>query len=482
MNGAVPWLIWLPLAAAVASFAAGAGRVRRALGLAASAAMLLPAQLVFEAVRRDGPQRYLASWPAPLGIELRADLLSASLLLLTAVVGLVVAAYASTSLGELPPEHAVDPPAAFWPLWFMLSAGLNALYLSTDLFNLYVALEMVTLSAIGLVSLPGTRATIGAALVYLLATLAGSLAFLFGVALLYGAHGTLELFEVGRLLEAGPVTWTALGLMTLGIMVKAAFFPLHFWLPDAHGHALPAVSAVLSGLVVKGGFYLLVRVWFDTFPNVLQPSLGLALGSVALAGVVWASLLALSEGRLKRLLAYSTVAQLGMMLLTVPLAMTGPGGGVGASITPGVEPGLALALSHGLAKAALFLSAGAFIRAAGSDALAELGGVARRLPLTLLASVLAAWTLLGLPPSGGYEAKTLFEQAATAAPIPWQLVVQGGTLLTALYLGVALRAVIEPAAASKRLRAVPLALQIPPLLLAALAVGLGPLPLAWGAS
>lgn len=481
MSAAVAWLIWLPLAAAVASFVAGAGRARRALGLAASVAMLLPALLVFEAVRRDGPQRYLVGWPAPLGIELRADLLSAALVLLTACVGLLVAAYASASLMDPPSQHAVDPPAAFWSLWLLLSAGLNALYLSTDLFNLYVALEMVTLSAIGLVSIPGTRATIGAALVYLLATLVGSLAFLFGVALLYGAHGTLELYELGRLLEGGPLAWSAMGLMTLGIMVKAAFFPLHFWLPDAHGHALPAVSALLSGLVVKGGFYLLVRVWFDAFPNVLLPSFGLALGLLALVGIVWASLHAVSEGRLKRLLAYSTVAQLGLMLLTVPLAIAGPGGGVGASITPGVEPGLALALSHGLAKAALFLSAGAFIHAAGSDALSELGGVARRLPLALLAFALAAWTLLGLPPSGGYEAKALFEQAAAVGPIPWQLVVQGGTLLTALYLGVALRAAFEPAAARKRLRAVPLALQIPPLLLAALAVGLGLLPLASGA-
>ncbi len=483
MNGPIPWLIWLPLAAAIMAFVASTDASRRAYGLVGSAAALVPALLLFAAVRGGGAQRYLVGWPAPLGIEFRADLLSASLVLLTAVVGVVVATYASASLGDAHEAHVVAIPAAFWPLWLMLLAGLNAIYLSTDLFNLYVALEVVTLAAITLVSLPGTRSTIGAALVYLLATLVGSLAFLFGVALLYGAHGTLSLFELGPLLEGGPLAWSALGLMTLGIMVKAAFFPLHFWLPDAHGHALPPVSALLSGLVVKAGFYLFVRLWFDAFPSIVTPAFGPALGALALAGIVWASLLALGEGRLKRLLAYSTVAQLGLMLLAVPLALVSAAslGAQTASGSPGIEAGLMLALSHGLAKAALFLSAGAFIRGVGSDALAQLGGLARRLPLAVLAFALAAWTLLGLPPSGGYEAKALIAQAAVGAPFPWDLAAQATTLLTALYLGVALRALFGPRSAQERFDPVPLRLQFPPLVLALLAVGLGLMPLVSGA-
>jgi len=141
VNGPIPWLIWLPLAAAIMAFVAGTDASRRAYGLVGSAAALVPALLLFAAVRGGGAQRYLVGWPAPLGIEFRADLLSASLVLLTAVVGVVVATYASASLGDAHEAHVVAIPAAFWPLWLMLLAGLNAIYLSTDLFNLYVALE-----------------------------------------------------------------------------------------------------------------------------------------------------------------------------------------------------------------------------------------------------------------------------------------------------------------------------------------------------
>ena len=477
MSAAIAWLIWLPLAASVLLFVMGPRKL--SLGLALGALNVVPPLLLFAEVRRHGVQHYLLGWPAPLGIELRADALSASLVLLTAVVGAVVAAYAAAGLGERPAAHAMDPPSAFWPLWFVLAAGLHALYLSTDLFNLYVALELVTLAAIALVALPGTRATIAAALQYLLATLVGSLAFLFGVALLYASHGQLELFALGSLLTSGPLAWSAFGLMTAGIMVKGAFFPLHFWLPDAHGHALAPVSALLSGLVVKAGFYLLVRVWFDVFGSVLQPALGTAIGVLALLGIVWASLHALGAARLKRLLAYSTVAQLGLMLLLFPLVMAAgpPTTGAAASALPGWCGGVALALSHGLAKASLFLAAGAFIRAAGDDVLVELAGTARHLPLTALAFALGAWTLLGLPPSGGYLAKTLFEEAAARGTSAWGWVVQGTTLLSALYLAVALRALLERPRVGRRFRGVSPWMQLAPLVLAGLGASLGLLPL-----
>ena len=472
------WLIWWPLAASVALFVVR-GPLKPGLGLAASLVAVVPAAQLFDLVRVGGTLRVETGWPQPLGIELHADLLSASLIALTAVVGVTVSAYAFASFRGHHVTTPWDEAAAFWPLWLMLWAAMNALYLSSDLFNLYVTLELVTLAAIALVSLPGTRATLAAAMQYLLATLAGSLAFLFGVALLYAMHGRLELFELGRLIEPGAPALMALGLMSVGLMVKAAFFPFHFWLPDAHGHALPPVSALLSGLVVKAGFYLLVRVWFDTFPAVLQPAHGTALGVAAAVGIVWGSLLAIGETRLKRLLAYSTVAQLGFMLLLFPLVMTSsvPSGGGEASVLPGWGGGLALALSHGLAKAALFLAAGAFIHAAGSDVLRDLGGTARRLPLTAAAFALGTWTLVGLPPSGGYLAKTLYAEAALASAIPWGWLIQGGTVLTAGYLALALRAGLARRPDGAVFHDVPLVMQVAPLVLALLAAILDLLPL-----
>jgi multicomponent Na+:H+ antiporter subunit D len=468
------WLIWWPLAAAALLFVIG-GAARRWVGLAASVVPLVPAARLLHDVLRTGPRRAELGWPQPLGIELQADALSAALILLTCIVGCVVSGYAFSAFGAHDVATPWDEAAAFWPLWLMAWAAMHALYLSTDVFNVYVALELLTLAAVALVALPGTRATIAAALQYLLATLVGSLSFLFGVALLYAAYGRLELFELGSRIEPGPLALTALGLMTLGVMLKGALFPLHVWLPDAHGHALPPVSAVLSGLVVKAGFYLLVRLWFDTFSTVLHPWFATALGLAAVVGIVWASVLALGQTHLKRLLAYSTVAQLALMLLLFPLVMAGsvPLDGEAASRLPGWGGGVVLALSHGLAKAGLFLAAGASIRAAGTDALRDLAGTARRLPLTAGALVLGAWTLLGLPPSGGYVAKSLFEEAAIGAAAPWAWGVQGATVLTALYLGVALRSAFTRAPEGRSFRAVPLPMQLAPLVLTGVAAGLG---------
>jgi multicomponent Na+:H+ antiporter subunit D len=467
------WAIWVPLAASLGLLAVPVA-LRQVVGFAASLAAAVPVWLLVVLVRRDGSLRGPIGWPQPLGVELHADALTLPFVALTALVGVGVACYAVVAFRDRGSLGPWDAPVAFWPLWLLLWGALNALYLSSDLFNLYVGLELVTLVAIGLVVLPGTRVTLAAALRYLIATLAGSLAFLFGLALLYVRHGGLDLFALGAALEPGAIAQAAFVLLALGLMVKAAVFPLHFWLPDAHGHALPPVSALLSGLVVKAGFYLLVRLSFDTFGAVLEPIHAAAIGAVAVLGIAWASLHAMGQARLKRLLAYSTVAQLGLMMLLFPLVFAGgvPTGGMDARTFAGWGGGVTLALSHGLAKAALFLCAGAFIEAVGSDALRDLGGTARHLPLAFAAYALAAWTLLGLPPSGGYAAKSLYLEAASGAPA-WGWAVQGATLLTAAYLGLALRAAWGPPRSPAALRRVPLALQVVPFALASIAALLG---------
>jgi formate hydrogenlyase subunit 3/multisubunit Na+/H+ antiporter MnhD subunit len=221
--------------------------------------------------------------------------------------------------------------------------------------------------------------------------------------------------------------------MTAGLMAKTALFPFHVWLPPAHGGAPAPASAMLSALVPKASFLILLRLWFDVMPDrAVEGALTLMAGLGA-AAVVWGSLAALVQVRLKLVVAYSTVAQIGYLFLVFPLA-----GGASAEQpwAAGAWNGAVfLALSHGLAKAAMFLAVGQWMSVRGSDRLHELRGFATAMPMTTFAFALSSITLIGLPPSGGFTAKYLIMTSAFAAgQWGWALVMAGGGLLAAAYL------------------------------------------------
>ena len=161
-------------------------------------------------------------------------------------------------------------PFVFWTLLLAVWAALNTIVLGDDLFNLYVALELLTFAAVPLVSLKGDAATLKAALRYLLFALFGSVLYLLGTALIYGAYGTLDIVLLSGRVHPEPVAWIAAALMTMGLLAKTALFPLHLWLPPAHAGAPAPGSAVLSALVVKGSFFLIVRLWFDAMPGLMD--------------------------------------------------------------------------------------------------------------------------------------------------------------------------------------------------------------------
>jgi formate hydrogenlyase subunit 3/multisubunit Na+/H+ antiporter MnhD subunit len=471
------WLVWLPLAGGVLIFLLGR-RLAYATGLVTAFATLLAALALVWQVWTEGPGVYpVGAWAAPLGIEFHIDAVSAVMLLLSAVAGAGVSLYA---LAYFSYEFLEDTPwresDGFWPLWFFLWAALNALFLSADLFNLYVTLELVTLTAVALVILSGKQVSLTAGMRYLLAALTGSLLYLFGVALLYAAFGTLELYALGALTGPDWLSRVALLFMTVGLMIKTALFPFHFWLPPAHGSAPAPVSAVLSGLVVKASFYLILRLWFDAFPDALTPGAGGFVGALGAAAIVWGSLRAIAQRRLKLLIAYSTVAQIGYLFLPFAVVDWASAGGtaLGNPLGPAEAGGLYHALAHGLAKAAMFMVAGVFIHATGSDRLKDLAGTARRLPLATLAFALGGWTLMGLPPSGGYLAKSLLlAGAAASGQWWWEVVVRAGGLLAALYVSLALRASLERGDETASFGPVPRVMQLVPLLLAALAALIG---------
>ena len=368
----------------------------------------------------------LGGWSSGLGIALRADPLAASLLLMNAGVAFVAGLYAKAYFAD------ARVKASFWPLWLMLIAALHALLLSGDLFNMYITLELLGLSAVALTALGARRAAIEAALRYLMFGLIGSMLFLAGVVILYAAYGTLDLPTLAQRLQPQPAAWTALLLMTAGLLIKAALFPLHFWLPAAHANAPAPVSAALSALVVKAAFYLLLRLWFDLFAVALIPAFGMVLGVLGGLAVLWGSWHALHAQRLKLLAAYSTVAQLGYLFLFLPLLLAVPAG-VERELLFGAL--VLYAVTHGFAKGALFLGVGVIQQHAGHDRIEQLGGTARALPLTTFALALSGIALIGLPPSGTFLAKwQLIAAAIQTGQWPWVLVVATGSLLAAAYM------------------------------------------------
>jgi len=426
--------IIVPVIGMIASFVAG-GRNAERIALAVMPAGLGIALAIAVGVWWEQvPLVYiLGGWAPPLGIALRADGFSA-VMLVTAALVIAAAGFYARPLFATPPELAEGRgPLAFWSLLLGLWAALNMVFLGGDLFNLYVALELLTFAAVPLVCLDGRPETLRAALRYLLFALIGSIFYLLGVALLYGAYGTLDIVLLAERIRAGavaPATLVAGGLMTAGLLAKTALFPLHLWLPPAHANAPAPASAVLSALVVKGSFFLVVRLWFDVMP-VLASDIAMGLlGALGGGAILFGSVLALRQQRLKLLIAYSTIAQIGYLFLMFPLAA-------------GSEPwnsqawngGIMQALSHAFAKAAMFLGAGLVAESLGHDRIADLRGVGRAMPMTLFAFGLGGLSLMGLPPSGGFTAKWLLLQATVeSGQWFWAVIVLSGGLLAGGYV------------------------------------------------
>ncbi len=462
-----PWFLWtvvLPLTAALLAFLFPRQAVP--LALATGVAMPLLVGATSAQLLQFGPILHqLGGWQTPLGIMLLADGPAVIMLLASALVGLVTTIYACAYFSD---SADGEPPVArsFWPLWLFLWAACNALFVSSDLFNLYITLELITISAISLTALTNRPTALTAAMRYLLTGLAGSLAYLFGVALLYSAYGTVDLSLLAVAMTSDTLSRSALALMSAGLLLKAALFPFHFWLPPAHANAPAPVSAILSGLVVKAPLLILLRLWFDVFAEgVTMPPASL-LGGVGAVAIIWGSLLALRQPRLKLLVAYSTVAQIGYLFLLFPLAR-------GEASTTAWVGGLLLVLSHACAKTAMFLVAGTVQRMTGHDRLSDLVGAGTPLGAQLLIFALAAMSIIGLPPSGGFTAKWMLLNAAIVTGQWWYVLVIGaGTLMAGAYcLRVLSRAFVQtPLSAYRPLSP---AMTWSPLALGLLALALG---------
>ena len=452
-------------------------RIGRAITLAVAMLQLVLSAFIASVVATSGPIEYmLGGWGAPLGIDYRVDGLSAAMILLTAVVGTAVTTYATAYFSD---KHKYR---FFWPLWMFMWGALVAVFSVNDAFNYYVCIELVSISAISLVAIAGKRAAIIAAMRYLFAAVAGSMLYLFGVALIYAGTGALDLTILREVTTVGPTVQAGLSLAVVGLVVKTALVPMHFWLPPAHANAATPVSAILSALVIKGSFYILLRLATVLGIGAMIPGMPLLLGLMGATAIVWGSVQALKQVRLKMLVAYSTVAQIGYLFVLFPL--------VAAAATPeqgatAVTAGVFHALSHGLAKGAMFLAAGAILVRFGTDRIDRLVGLARTAPAQAAAFAIAGVAMLGLPPSGGFVSKWLYVQAALdTGAWWWAVVVLVGGLLAALYVfrvvGIFMRApqpgaftdaataAPEPAPLAASMNWAPLALAVASLLLGVL--------------
>lgn len=418
------WVISLPLAAAL--LATVWRRYARTIGwLSSLLTGLLAINLVWVVQQQGTLQIAIGGWEIGLGISFYADNLAALMVLMSSLVLAACSLYARHYFATQK-NHEL-----FWPLWLLLGAALNALFLAGDLFNIYVTLELLGISAATLTSLGHKRAALHAALRYLVVGLFGSMFYLLAITLLYAAYGSLNLLQIAAVLEATPLTWAALVLMLSGLMLKMALFPLHFWLPDAHSNAPAPVSAALSALVIKAAFYLFIRLWLELYDPLITPWLANGLGILGAMAVVWGSWSALRADRLKLLAAYSSIAQLGYLVMFLPLLALLEGESrawlLGAMIV--------FALSHAFAKSALFLAAGILLQYAGHDRIRDLSGTTQTLPLTTFTLALAGMALIGLPPSGAFLGKWyLLDAAFRTGQWWWIVVILVGTLLATAYV------------------------------------------------
>jgi multicomponent Na+:H+ antiporter subunit D len=367
----------------------------------------------------------------PAGAMLRIDGLC---VLLLSATTLIISACAFYSVGYFhlhrwQQTRTLAREKHFWPLLALLWGALSLLWMSHDFLTTYLALEALGLSAAAMMVLPDRPSATRAGLRYLFYMLLGSLCFLLGTGICYGVYAEINLEALARSARPGGAHFIAMALMSAGLMLKAAIFPLHGWLPDAHSHAWTPVSAIHAALVVKGSFFVFAKVWIALSAN--MEAAAHFIGWAGSAAIVWGGLMAFRKQHIKHIVAYSTISQLGYLLLFVPLSMNA--GERSAQLAwQGVW---LLFFSHAFAKAALFLTVDNLVSAMGRTDLEGLSGVDCYLPLSILSFGIASVSIIGLPVSGGFTAKwLLMHSALLSGQWQWVVVLTIGTLLGAAYI------------------------------------------------
>jgi len=337
----------------------------------------------------------IGGWGPSISINLVAGPVGVLFSVIIALVGLLVSVYALDYIKEGATEK-------YHTLYLLLLTGATGVVLTGDIFNLFVFFEILCISSYALVAYHRDKAGIESAVKYLIQGAVGSSLLLIGIGLLYGQFGTLNMADIARnIKEVGSISvFVPMVLIITGLGVEAAIFPLNAWLPDAHSSAPSSVSAILSGIAIEVGLYAVVRVIFTIFG---AQSILLFLALLGILTLLVGEMCAFSQNNIKRMLAYSSIGQIGLILFALAIATS-----------YGVTGGLFGVLSHSLSKALLFLTVGYMVYGAGSMEISALEGMGKKMPLTCLAFTIGAFSLVGLPPFIGFPCKFLIVRAALA--------------------------------------------------------------------
>lgn len=424
-------VVVIPLLGAAAAAFSLSTRLAWLVALVSTAGSAFAALVTMAQVDAAGMISYdLGGWAPPVGIEYRVDALNAPILVLVSVIALLCVIFGASINAR---EIAKDRRALFLSAFLMCVAGLLGVVITGDAFNIFVFLEISSLSTYVLVAQGAgrDRRALSAAFNYLILGTLGATFFVIGVGFLYMATGTLNLADMARLLAASPdttVVRAGFAFILIGLALKAALYPLHTWLPGAYAFAPSIVTTFLAATATKVSLVVLVRflsMVFDPQENVQELALTFIIAPLAAAGMVLGSILAVQQNDAKRVLAYSSVAQVGYILL-----------GFAMATSAGIAAGGLHLFNHALMKGALFMALGIVALRITSRRIPDLAGLGTVMPVTSAAFAIGGLSLIGVPLTAGFVSKFALFNAAFAAGWWWAiLVIAISSVLAVIYVG-----------------------------------------------
>lgn len=462
MTAQLPVLVVLtPLIAAPLCVLTSSRRFSYLIALIATCVTFAFAMMLVGRVLAYGPIRYdMGGWKPPYGIEYLIDYLSGFMIVIVAGAAAIVLIYAPRSLDD---EIPIEKHTLFHSCYLLCAAGLLGICMTGDLFNVFVFLEISSLSSYAMISLGKDRRALLASLQYLIMGTVGATFLLIGIGLLYQMTGTLNMSDIADRLpaEVKPRTMqVAFAFISVGLCIKMAVFPVHTWLPNAYTFAPSVVTSFLAATSTKVSVYALIRLIYGIvapqFETLAMP-LANELTLLALLGIFAASIAAVFQENVKQLLAYSSIAQIGYMLL-----------GVGLANQDGVTAAVVHLFNHAVTKGALFMVVGCFALRLGSVRLDDWRGAGQTMPLTSLAWVVGGLSLVGVPLTVGFVSKWLLLTSSLESE-RWIVAVPmlGSSLLAVIYVWKVVEVLYfsSPSTAVLRSREAPLSMLIPTYLL-----------------
>jgi multicomponent Na+:H+ antiporter subunit D len=391
-------------------------------------ATFLVSALLLEAVWTGNPISYAhGGWEPPYGIEYWVDTTNAFVLLIIAGISAIVMPFARDSVEQ---EVNRDRIAWFYSAFLLANAGLLGIAITGDAFNIFVFFEISAIASYALIAMGRDRRALLASFTYLIMGTIGTTFLLIGIGFLYMMTGTLNLADLAERLPAVRDTTTiraAFAFIAVGISLKLALFPLHLWLPNAYTYAPSMVTVFLSATATKVAIYVLLRFFYSVFGiefsfGVLP--MGFVLMPLALLGILLPSIVAIFQADVKRMLAYSSVSQVGYIIL-----------GFSFASTLGLMAAMLHLFNHAVTKAALFMALGAIVYRIGSTRIDDMAGIARDMPWTMAAFVVGGLSLIGIPLTAGFITKWYLLLAALEAGLwPIAVFLLATSLIAVIYI------------------------------------------------